>query len=63
MPIYVGEFGINYRWGCCGELEYLKDTLEVLRSLVFTGATGHIKRFVIEYIRMAFISIAKIPLG
>ena len=35
VPIYVGEFGINYRWGCCGELEYLKDTLEVFEEFGF----------------------------
>lgn len=38
VPIYVGEFGINYRWGCSGELEYLKDILEVFAEFGFHWA-------------------------
>lgn len=33
--IYVGEFGINYRCGCYGELEYLRDVLTVFKEFNF----------------------------
>lgn len=38
VPIYVGEFGINYRRGCSGELEYLKNTLEIFEEFGFHWA-------------------------
>ncbi|RKY39830.1 MAG: hypothetical protein DRP75_00860 [Candidatus Omnitrophota bacterium] len=35
VPIYVGEFGVNYRWGCRGELRYLKESIEVFEEFGF----------------------------
>ncbi|MFA5146723.1 MAG: glycoside hydrolase family 5 protein [Candidatus Omnitrophota bacterium] len=32
VPLYVGEFGINWRGGSFGELDWLKDILDVFRK-------------------------------
>ena len=35
VPIYVGEFGVNYRHGYYGEGRWLKDMLEIFRKFGF----------------------------
>ena len=36
VPIFVGEFGVNSRCsGCCGELEWVKDTLKCFKEFGF----------------------------
>lgn len=36
VEIFVGEFGINWRGGCWGETEWLKDILEVFEEFGFS---------------------------
>jgi hypothetical protein len=36
VPIYVGEFGVNYREGACGELVWLEDMLQVFKEFNFS---------------------------
>ncbi|NQT95206.1 MAG: cellulase family glycosylhydrolase [Candidatus Omnitrophica bacterium] len=35
VDIYVGEFGVNYRGGCYGELKWLSDILSVFKEFGF----------------------------
>ena len=32
MPLYVGEFGVNWRGGHYGELRWLKDILDIFKK-------------------------------
>lgn len=36
VPMYVGEFGVNYREGACGEVLWLEDMLDVYKEFGFS---------------------------
>ena len=35
VPLYIGEFGVNWRGGSLGEVDYIKDELDVLKRYKF----------------------------